>query len=89
MSITYEVNEAIELESKTPASKVLKQCKEYERKNRRYFITVQISPSTKLLIDKRKHKNIDIKDLKRNTECYEVADRRRGNIYKMHCERVV
>ena len=48
MSITYEVNEAIEQESKTPASRVLKQCKEYERKNRRYFITVQISPSTKL-----------------------------------------
>lgn len=65
MSITYEVNEAIELESKTLASKVLKQCKEYERKNRRYFITVQISPSTQLLIDKRKHKNIDIKELKK------------------------
>ena len=63
MSITYEVNEAIEQESKTPASRVLKQCK--ERKNRRYFITVQISPSTKLLIDKRKHKNIDIKELKK------------------------
>ena len=32
MSITYEVNEAIEQESKTPASRVLKQCKEYEKK---------------------------------------------------------
>ena len=65
MSITYEVNEAIEQESKTHVSKVLKQCKEYERKNRRYFTTVQISPSTKLLIDKCKHKNIDIKELKK------------------------
>ena len=65
MSITYEVNEAIEQESKTAASRVLKQCKEYERKNRRYFITVRISPSTQLLIDKRKHKNIDIKELKK------------------------
>ena len=60
-----DVTKAVEQESKTPASRVLKQCKEYERKNRRYFITVQISPSTKLLIDKRKHKNIDIKELKK------------------------
>ena len=65
MSITYEVNEAIEQESKTPAARVVKQGKENESKNRRYFITVQISPSTKLLIDKRKHKNIDIKELKK------------------------
>ena len=65
MSINYEVNEAIEQESKTPASRVLKQCKEYERKNRRYFITVQISPSTNLFIHKLKHKNINIKELKK------------------------
>lgn len=67
MSITYEVNEAIEQESKTPASKVLKQCKEYERKNKKYLVEISLSKTTKILIDKRKYKRkeIDIKELKK------------------------
>ena len=67
MSITYEVNEAIEKESKTPASRVLKQCKEYERKNEKYLIEISLSKTTKILIDKRKYKRkeIDIKELKK------------------------
>ena len=67
MSITYEVNEAIEQESKTPASRVLKQCKEYERKNEKYLIEISLSKTTKILIDKRKYKRkeIDIKELKK------------------------
>ena len=67
MSITYEVNEAIEQESKTPASKVLKQCKEYERKNEKYLVEISLSKTTKILIDKRKYKGkeIDIKELKK------------------------
>lgn len=67
MSITYEVNEAIELESKTPARKVLAKCKEYERKNEKYLIEISLSKTTKILIDKRKYKRkeIDIKELKK------------------------
>ena len=67
MSITYEVNEAIEQESKTPASRVLKQCKEYERKNGKYLVEISLSKTTKILIDKRKYKRkeIDIKELKK------------------------
>ena len=67
MSITYEVNEAIEQESKTPASKVLKQCKEYERKNEKYLVEISLSKTTKILIDKRKYKRkeIDIKEFKK------------------------
>ena len=67
MSITYEVNEAIEQESKTPASRVLKQCKEYERKHGKYLVEISLSKTTKILIDKRKYKRkeIDIKELKK------------------------
>ena len=67
MSITYEVNEEIEQESKTLASRVLKQCKEYERKNGKYLVEISLSKTTKILIDKRKYKRkeIDIKELKK------------------------
>ena len=67
MSVAAEINDIIELESKTPARKVLTKCKEYERKNKRYLIEISLSKTTKILIDKRKYKGkeIDIKELKK------------------------
>lgn len=66
MSVASEINEIIELENKTPANKILAKCKEYERKNRRYLVEVRLSPTTTVLVDKRKYKKkqIDIDDLR-------------------------
>ena len=67
MSVASEINEIIELENKTPANKILAKCKEYERKNKRYLVEVRLSPTTTVLVDKRKYKNkqIDIDDLRK------------------------
>lgn len=67
MSVASEINEIIELENKTPANKILAKCKEYERKNRRYLIEVRLSPTTTVLVDKRRYKKkqIDIDDLRK------------------------
>ena len=40
MSVAAEINDIIELESKTPARKVLAKCKEYERKNEKYLVEI-------------------------------------------------
>ena len=50
MSVAAEINDIIELESKTPARKVLAKCKEYERKNEKYLIEISLSKTTKILI---------------------------------------
>lgn len=65
--IMYEINEAIEDESRTPSGKILAKCKEYERKNRRYLVEVRLSPTTTVLVDKRKYKKkqIDVDDLRK------------------------
>lgn len=67
MSVAAEINDIIELESKTPARKALAKCKEYERKNKRYLVEVRLSPTTTVLVDKRKYKKkqIDIDDLRK------------------------
>ena len=67
MSVAAEINDIIELESKTPARRVLAKCKEHERKNEKYLIEISLSKTTKILIDKRKYKRkeIDIKELKK------------------------